>query len=197
MHVNQNPEPLSLVVVTGSVRDGRLGPTVARWFVDRARRHAAFDVHAVDLAELDLALTIPRHLPPAQREFLAQVDRADAVVVVVPEYNHGYPASLKQAIDIGRYEWRRKPVGIVSYGARSGGIRAAEQLRQVFPELEATTIRESIAIRDVWDAFDEDGRPRDSDGMTAAARGMLDQLAWWAAALRSARQLDAIGAMST
>jgi NAD(P)H-dependent FMN reductase len=197
MHVNQNPEPLSLVVVTGSVREGRHGPTVTRWFAQQATTHPAFEVHAVDLADLDLTFTLPRHLPPVQQDFLARIDRADAVVVVVPEYNHGYPASLKQAIDIGRYEWRRKPVGIVSYGARSGGIRAAEQLRQVFPELEATTIRESIAIRDVWDAFDEDGRPRDSDGMTAAARGMLDQLAWWAAALRSARQLDAIGAMST
>ena len=190
-------DPLNLAVITGSTREGRFGPTVARWFIREADGHTRFEVVDIDLADLDLPLALPRHLTDAQRRFSAALDRADAFVVVTPEYNHGYPASLKQAIDMAKVEWRRKPVGIVSYGARSGGIRAAEQLRQVFPELEATTIRESIALPNVWDLFDEDGAPREPDGLASAAQAMLDQLAWWAGALRAARRADELVAMSS
>jgi NAD(P)H-dependent FMN reductase len=187
---------LDLLVITGSTRDGRFGPTVARWFLGEAQVHPDFAVHAIDLAEIDLPLDLPREPSDQQRRYLQALDEADAVVVVVPEYNHGYPASLKQAIDLARDEWRRKAVGIVSYGARSGGIRATEQLRQVFPELEATTIRESIALPNAWHLFDEHGTPRDAEGLGAAARAMLDQLSWWAAALRTARLADRAPAMS-
>lgn len=195
--MNHTTQPLDLLVITGSTRDGRFGPTVARWFLAQAEDHPDFSVHAVDLAETDLPLALPQEPSEAQRHYLSALDRADAVVVVTPEYNHGYPASLKQAIDLAGDEWRRKPVGIVSYGARSGGIRATEQLRQVFPELEATTIRESIAIPTAWNQFDEHGIPRDADGLATAAGAMLDQLRWWATALRTARRADRVSATSS
>ncbi len=70
------------------------------------------------------------------------------VVVVTPEYNHGYPASLKQAIDIPHAEWQRKAVGFVSYGGLAGGMRAVEQLRQVFAELHCTTVRETVSFHE-------------------------------------------------
>ncbi len=190
-------DPLRLAVITGSTREGRMGPVVADWFVGRAGAHPTFEVDPIDLATLDLPMHLPDHLDETHRGYAASIDAADAVVVVVPEYNHGYPASLKQAIDILKSEWRRKPIGIVSYGARSGGIRAAEQLRQVFPEFDAMTIRESIALANVWNVFDDDGNPRQPDQLAAAARGMLDQLAWWADALRSARRADEALAMSS
>lgn len=183
-------DPLRLAVVTGSTREGRLGPTISRWFAGRATAHPAFEVELVDLVDVDLPMHLPHHPGEAQIRYARTIDRADAVVVVVPEYNHGYPASLKQAIDVLHDEWRRKPVGIVSYGARSGGIRAAEQLRQVFPELEAMTIRESVALANVWDLFDNDGHPREARGLESAAQAMLDQLSWWAGALRAARRAD-------
>ena len=194
---NPLTDPLHLAVITGSTREGRFGPTVARWFSAEAEWHPSFTVTEIDLAEVDLPTTLPRHRTDAQRRYLGELDRADAIVVVTPEYNHGYPASLKQAIDLAKAEWRRKPIGIVSYGARSGGIRATEQLRQVFPELEAMTIRESVALPNVWHLFDEAGRPRESDGLGTAARAMLDELAWWAGALRAARRADELVAMSS
>lgn len=189
--------PLRLAVITGSTRPGRMGDTVTAWFASRAAAHPAFEVEVIDLAEVDLPMHLPRHLDESQQRYAAAVGIADAVVVVVPEYNHGYPASLKQAIDVLHGEWSRKPVGIVSYGARSGGIRATEQLRQVFPELGAMTIRESVALANAWDVFDDDGNPWDSDGLATAAQGMLDQLAWWADALRNARLADSALAMSS
>jgi NAD(P)H-dependent FMN reductase len=197
MTSNTTLDRLNLAVITGSTRDGRFGPTVSRWIAGEAERHDEFDVRSIDLADLELPTALPRHLTDPQRRYLGQLDVADAIVVVTPEYNHGYPASLKQGIDIAKEEWRKKPVAIVSYGARSGGIRAAEQLRQVFPELDAMTIRESIALPNAWNLFDDDGSPRQSDGLAAAARAMLDQLVWWASALRAARQADELVAMSS
>ena len=195
--MNPVTDPLRLAVITGSTRPGRIGDTVTNWFATRAAAHPTFEVEVIDLAEVDLPMHLPRHLDESQQRYATAVGTADAIVVVVPEYNHGYPASLKQAIDVLHEEWQRKPVGIVSYGARSGGIRATEQLRQVFPELESMTIRESVALADVWNVFDVDGNPRQPDGLAAAARGMLDQLAWWADALRQARRADDALAMSS
>lgn len=182
--------PMTLAVIVGSTRPGRFGPTVAGWFAEEAVAHPAFEVDLIDLAEVDLPLDLPRERTPALQAYVDRLGRADAMVVVTPEYNHGYPASLKQGIDVAKGEWARKPIGIVSYGARSGGIRAAEQLRQVFPELEAMTIRESISLPNMWGMFDEAGRPVDPEGLAGAARSMLDQLAWWSGALKQARSDD-------
>jgi hypothetical protein len=74
------------------------------------------------------------------------IDAADAFVVVTPEYNHSYPASLKHAIDMAHGEWNTKPVAFVSYGGISGGLRAVEALRLVFAELHATTIRDTVSF---------------------------------------------------
>ncbi len=71
---------------------------------------------------------------------------ADAFLVVTPEYNHGYPAALKELIDSVYEPWHAKPVAFVSYGGASGGIRAVEQLRQVFAELHAVTLRDGVQL---------------------------------------------------
>lgn len=112
---------------------------------------------------------------------------ADAFVIVTPEYNHSFPAPLKNAIDWLSREWKAKPVGFVSYGGRSGGLRAVEQLRQVFAELHAVTVRDTVSFHDAWTQFEPDGRPKDAKGCAVAAATMLDQLAWWGSALRDAR----------
>jgi NAD(P)H-dependent FMN reductase len=193
-----HPHPtLRLAIITGSTRPGRFGPTVAAWFAGQASAHPSFDVDRIDLADVDLPLDLPRSHTPAIEHYLDRLGRADAFVVVTPEYNHGYPASLKQAIDVAKDEWRRKPIGLVSYGARSGGIRAAEQLRQIFPELEAMTIREAIALPNMWDLFGDDGKPLSPEPLAAAARALLDQLAWWASALQQARDGNLLVAMSS
>lgn len=185
--------PLRLVVLTGSVREGRVGPTVAHWIGRRAEEDGRFEVERIDLAEFPLPLVMPgwgatgdAETVRNEKEIARRLDAADAVVVVTPEYNHSFPAALKNAIDWFREEWATKAVALVSYGGKSGGIRAAEQLRQVFPELHAVTVRDALSFAGAGDAFDAEGRPRDPDA-GAAAGAMLGQLAWWAETLRDGR----------
>ncbi|WP_432073712.1 NADPH-dependent FMN reductase [Streptomyces wuyuanensis] len=189
-------DTLKLAVVLGSVREGRFGEVVTNWFAGLAKEHSAFDVEVIDLAETELPLALPA-IPPAMAteevrpaEMLplsAKLAAADAFVVVTPEYNHSFPASLKAVIDWHFTEWQAKPVGFVSYGAQSGGLRAVEQLRQIFPEMHAVTIRDGIAFPFYWEAFGEDGMPRDAEGTSGAVKVMLDELAWWGNALHEAR----------
>jgi NAD(P)H-dependent FMN reductase len=181
-------EPLRVAVIVGSTREGRFGGAVARWFVGRARRRAGFTVDEIDLAELDLPFVYPAEPDERVRRYVERIDRADAFVVVTPEYNHGYPASLKQAIDLPRGEWRRKPVAFVSYGGIGGGLRAVEQLRQLFPELHAMTIRDVVSFHHPSRWFDDDAVPLDEEGCNTAVEVMLDDLAWWGEALRRARK---------
>lgn len=180
-------DPLSLGVIVGSTRQGRFGPTVARWFLAQAEQRGDMAPDLIDLAEVDLPAAYPRQPGPAVEAFTERVERADAFVVVTPEYNHGYPASLKQAIDLPRDEWRAKPIGFVSYGGMAGGLRAVEQLRQVFAELHTVTMRDTVSFHGAWGLFDDSGELREPARFSAAAKTMLDELAWWAAALRTAR----------
>ncbi|GAA4920830.1 NADPH-dependent FMN reductase [Streptomyces coeruleoprunus] len=184
-------QPLRLAVVLGSNREGRFAPVVADWFLSRARERDDFTVDVIDLADSDLPTALSYNPSPAVRAELAKVtphlERADAYVVLTPEYNHSYPASLKSLIDWHYTEWQAKPVGFVSYGGISGGLRAVEHLRPVFAELHAVTVRDTVSFPNAGGLFDEDGAPKDPAGPEAAAKKMLDQLAWWAHALRDAK----------
>lgn len=187
-------EPIRLVVITGSVREGRFGPTVATWFTEQAAAHNDVAVQVVDLREHPLPLVMPEpgHAPPpdtarVRRTLAGRLAGADAFVVVTPEYNHTVPAALKNAIDWFREEWAAKPVGFVSYGGLSGGLRAVEHLRQIFAELHAVSVRDSVSFHNAWDRFDAQGRPLSPQDCEGAAKVLLDQLTWWGRALRSAR----------
>jgi NAD(P)H-dependent FMN reductase len=177
--------PLRLVVIIASTRPERFGPVVAEWFIGQARLHAGFDVDVVDLAEIGFETAEPRL---AGADALApRLAEAAAFVVVTPEYNHSFPGPLKIAIDQYKHEWRAKPVAFVSYGGISGGLRSVEQLRLVFAELHAMTVRNTVSFAMARRRFDQDGRPFDEPDANAAAKDMLDQLAWWAQALAEAR----------
>lgn len=178
-----------LAVIIGSTRSGRFGPTVANWFADQARQRADLSVDVIDLATAGLPDVLPGDdwdLPQAVLGLGPWLDTADAFVVVTPEYNHSFPAPLKTAVDWFHAEWAAKPVGFVSYGGLGGGLRAVEQLRLVFAELHATTVRNSVSFHNYWEAFDENGRT-DDPAAHGAAKGMLDQLVWWSDALRAHR----------
>ncbi|NML49218.1 NAD(P)H-dependent oxidoreductase [Streptomyces sp. R302] len=188
---NATAAPLTLALVVASDREGRLAPVVADWFRSRVAERDDFALTVVDLAEVALPTSLSYDPDPAVRAELARVtpvlEAADAFVVLTPEYNHSFPASLKNLIDRHYTEWRAKPVGFVSYGGISGGIRAVEQLRQVYAELHAVTVRDGVVLPDVHGQFDEDGRFKDPAGPEAGAKLMLDQLAWWGTALRDAK----------
>ncbi|RAJ66900.1 NAD(P)H-dependent FMN reductase [Streptomyces sp. Amel2xB2] len=194
--------PLRLAVIVGSVREGRFGPVVAHWFAEEARTYGEFEVDVLDLAraEHELPVAFPEFgapLPDAVREthraLSERLAAADAFVIVTPEYNHSYPAPLKNTIDWFREEWQAKPAGFVSYGGMAGGQRAVEHLRPVFAELHAVTVRETLSFHMAWERFDEDGVPHDREGTSAAAKGMLRQLRWWGGALREARAKSPYG----
>ncbi|MDP9850128.1 NADPH-dependent FMN reductase [Streptosporangium lutulentum] len=186
---------LRVAVIVGSTRDGRFGPVVANWLLTHLAHREDMTVDLVDLAETPLPTVFPAFGQPAApgtAELLAAVSprlaAADAFVIVTPEYNHSFPASLKNAIDWHNKEWHAKPVGFVSYGGLSGGLRAVEQLRVVLAELHAVTVRDTVSFHGAWTCFDADGTVKDPAGDTAA-KTMLDQLAWWAHALRDAKAL--------
>ncbi|UED85164.1 NADPH-dependent FMN reductase [Streptomyces profundus] len=191
---------LKLAVIVGSVREGRFGPVVARWAEEQAKAHGRFAVKVIDLAETELPLALGE-LPPAavaedqyprpagMAPLTAALQEADAYLVVTPEYNHSFPASLKAAIDWHYTQWTAKPVGFVSYGATYGGVLAIEQLRQVFAEMHTVTARDTVTFPRYWEGFDESGQPTDPEAGPAATR-LLDQLAWWAATLTRARAAE-------
>ncbi|MFB9909369.1 NADPH-dependent FMN reductase [Allokutzneria oryzae] len=178
---------IRLAVIIGSTREGRRADVVAGWFVKQVEQRAEFDVEVVDLAEPLLGERHPNGSTPELDRFNERIAEADAFVVVTPEYNHGYPASLKFAVDSCYYGWQAKPVGFVSYGGISGGLRAVEQLRQVFAELHAVSVRDTVSFHNVFGAFDSQGVPHSSDEVNTAAKTMLDQVQWWSETLRDGR----------
>ncbi|MET9354804.1 NAD(P)H-dependent oxidoreductase [Streptomyces sp. NPDC006617] len=185
-----------LVIVVGSVRVGRFGPVVGSWVAEQARQHGGFEVEVVDLAGIDIPLALPAESPkyagdsyprPAGMAALTSaLEGADAFVVVTPEYNHSYPASLKAAIDWHFTQWTAKPVAFVSYGGAAGGRHAVLHLENVLTELHAVTIRDGLAFPNYFTAW-QDGQPVD-DAAPGYAKTLLEQLAWWAGALRAARE---------
>jgi len=117
-----------------------------------------------------------------------RLDRAEAFIVVTPEYNHSFPGALKLLIDAGNAEWHAKPLAFVSYGGVSGGLRAVEQLRLVFAELHCVAIRDTVSFAHARQRFDAAGRLREPAAAEAALGTMLAHLLWWRRALKAARQ---------
>ncbi|MFJ8232361.1 NADPH-dependent FMN reductase [Streptomyces sp. NPDC094448] len=183
-------EPMRLAVILGSNRHGRFGPVIADWFLEHTAVRSDFTTEVVDVAATDLPTSFEPAAHEGARAVAASLAAADAFIVVTPEFNHSYPAALKNLIDWHGPEWYAKPVAFVSYGGVSGGLRAVEHLRQVFAELHATTVRSTVSFADAHTHFDAEGRHRDPERCDAAAKGMLDQLAWWARALKEARAVQ-------
>ncbi|MFG1794353.1 NADPH-dependent FMN reductase [Nocardia sp. NPDC049149] len=179
--------PLRLEVIVASVRPERFAPVVADWFLRTLRAHSEFDTGVIDL--LDTPLPADLTDSPAAMAYRARLAAADAFVVITSEYNHGYPAALKTAFDTAKREWRAKPIGFVSYGGLSGGLRAVEQLRQVVAEIHMVSIRETVSFHQAKKQFDAAGETQDGAAIDAAER-LLGQLAWWARTLRAARATD-------
>jgi NAD(P)H-dependent FMN reductase len=192
----------TLSVIVGSTRPGRAAAPVAEWFVGRARGHGGFAVEVADLAEIALPLLdepnhprLGRYEHRHTRDWSARIERADAVVMVTPEYNYGYPAALKNAIDYLHAEWAYKPVGFVSYGGVAAGTRAVQQLKQVVTTLRMTPVFESVTIPFHAQFIDEDGRLQASEVLEQAADAMLAELLRVEATMRPLRTAAAAAAV--
>jgi NAD(P)H-dependent FMN reductase len=125
---------------------------------------------------------------PEANRWAQKIAEADGFIVVTPEYNHGYPSSLKNNIDYLYKEWGNKPICFVSYGS-AGGARVIQQLRQVAIELQMAPIRNSVHIMSPWSLTEPDGTLKSGalDSYIKSAQNMFGQLTWWATALKNAR----------
>jgi NAD(P)H-dependent FMN reductase len=187
---------LKLQVIVASTRQERKGPLVGAWFHALARRHGAFDVELVDLAEVGLPLfDEPRHPRLRQyehdhtRAWSAVVERADAFVFVTPEYNFGSPPSLVNALDFLVREWAYKPAGFVSYGGASGGLRGVQMTKQTVSALRMVPLVEAVAIPFFTQYIDAAAGTFDPGEVQEKAAGaMLDELLRWARALKPLRE---------
>jgi NAD(P)H-dependent FMN reductase len=183
-----------LLIVIASTRPGRVGLPVARWFEEHAIAHAGFAVSVADLAEIDLPfLDEPSHPRLQQytkqhtRDWSDTVSPSDAFVFVMPEYNHGFNAPLKNAIDFLHDEWRYKPVGLVSYGGQGAGTRAAQMIKPVVATLRMSPIGEAVSIPFVRQFVGDDGRFQPNEVLAQSATALLDELVRLEGALRPLR----------
>jgi NAD(P)H-dependent FMN reductase len=173
----------TLHIVIASTRPGRVGLPVARWVEERARDHGQFAVEVVDLAEVDLPfMDEPKHPRFQQYEhehtkrWSATVQRADAFIFVMPEYNFGFNAVIKNAIDFLHVEWEYKPVAFVSYGGVSAGTRAVQMLKQVVTTLKMAPLVEAVSIPFVAKFLDDDHHLEPNDTMEESLVAVLDEL---------------------
>jgi NAD(P)H-dependent FMN reductase len=183
-----------LEIIVASTRPGRVGLSIGQWIRGEAVEHTGFDeVELVDLAELDLPFMNEPHHPRLQqyvhdhtKAWSATVASADAFVIVMPEYNSGYNAELKNAIDYLHAEWAYKPVGLVSYGGVSAGVRAAQMIKQVLTTVKMTPVPEAVSLPFVSQMV-HDGVFEPNDIACSAAKVMLDELVRTTAALSTLR----------
>jgi NAD(P)H-dependent FMN reductase len=184
----------TLQIIVASTRPGRVGLPVAQWFERFAERQDAFDVELVDLATVALPLFDEPNHPIARQYTTAHaiawsetIDRGDAFVIVHPEYNHSYNAAIKNALDYLHVEWNYKPVGFVSYGGVSAGVRAITALKPVVAALRMSPSVEAVNIPFVGQFIDDDGRFVPNEQLEMGAAGMLAELARLETALRPLR----------
>jgi len=190
---------LRIGVVIASVRQNRLGEKIARWFFGLAEQHPQLAPVLLDLRDFSIGNYEEPRMPTiaaadwpqeGQRKWAETVAQQDGFVIVTPEYNHGYPGSLKNALDHVYGGWNGKPVGFVSYGGVVGGSRAVEQLRLVAVELQMAPVRAEVNIAFAGRALDASGAP--SDPLHAQrAQVLLRQMAWWGHALAAEREREA------
>lgn len=185
-------------IIVGSTREGRFADHPAEWIATLARNHGAFDVEVVDLRDYPMPFFdepaspawVPSKDETAQR-WQKKIDSLDGFIMTVAEYNRGPTGVLKNAIDYASNEWNNKPVAFVGYGG-VGGARAVEQLRLIAIELQMAPIRNGVHIQ--WAVYEPvakgEKKLEEFGFLNDTAKGQLDQLAWWANALKAARAKD-------
>lgn len=183
----------TLLVVIASVREGRAGEPVAKWFIERATQHGKFDVRVADLKELNLPLLQEPHHPrlkkyelESTRRWSTIVNGADAFVFVSAEYNYSTPPALVNALDTVYHEWSYKPVGFVTYGGVSGGLRAMQMTRTMVTAFKMMPMLEAVNIP-FFAQLLENGVFKSNETHDKAVPVMLDELLRWSEAMKVLR----------
>jgi len=190
---------MKIQIIMGSTRQNRFSEKPARWLFELAKARTDFEFELLDLRDYPLPF-YDEALPPAMlkgnysseiaKRWANKIGEGDGYIIVTPEYNHGYPGVLKNALDTVAVEWGKKPVGFVSYGSAMG-TRSVQQLRQVAIELRLVPIEAALQVPvDMFRAaysLKEDEAAKLFEPMKPFANTFLDQMAWWTKALQSVR----------
>jgi NAD(P)H-dependent FMN reductase len=185
-----------LAIIIASIRPNRFADHAARWIAEIARQRDDFQVEVVDLRDYPMPMFAEQassawapSRDEVARRWQNKVNEFDAFIFTAAEYNRGPTAVLKNALDYAYTEWNNKPVAFVGYGG-VGGARAIEQLRLNAIELQMAPIRTAVHILlPVFLAVLKEGKTlAEFDYLNQNAKDMLDQLAWWTAALKAARE---------
>ena len=187
--------PSRIGIILASTRRGRRGEAYARWIHEVLAQRPDAEVELLDLREYPLPAYEHEQMPPAierayedptARRWSERIQGLDGYIIVTPEYNHGYPGQLKNAIDHVHMGWWYKPVSFLSYGGTACGARAVEQLRNVAVEVRRVPVRGEVNLRLIGLQVDEAGRPTDPL-YAKVAKAMIDQLLWWARVAKDGR----------
>jgi len=184
-----------LKIILASTRPGRKGPAVAAWIEEIARKYPSFEVTMLDLKAINLPFLDEPHHPRLQKyqqehtkNWSNIIADADAFIIVTAEYNYGYPAPLKNALDYLFLEWNYKPVAFVSYGGIAGGTRAVQMLKQVVTAQKMMPVTESVNIPFFTKYIDDQERFNADDVHQKAANDMMKELEKWTKALKPMRE---------
>lgn len=187
---------LKIGVMISSTRPTRVGPKIADWFMNEVKKYPDLQFDLIDLAEINLPFLDEPESPSTgnyahehTKKWSKLVDSYDGFVWITAEYNHGYPAPLKNAIDSAYHEWAKKPVAFVGYGGM-GGARAIEQLVNVAAQLHMMPLSgtsNTVRIMEVWSAFDDQGQLK-PEFIKGHVEGLVSELTWWTKVLAEARR---------
>jgi NAD(P)H-dependent FMN reductase len=186
---------LRVAIILGSTRPGRNGEAVARWVYDTAKKQRSnndVEFEYVDIKDFNLPL-LDEPIPPSQGQYSkdhtkawsAKIDSFDAFIFVTPEYNHGIPGALKNAIDFLYREWNNKAAGFVSYGG-TGGVRSVEHLRLVMAELQVADVRAQVTLS-LFTDFENFTRFKPAAFQEQYVNTMLGQVIAWGRAMKALR----------
>lgn len=192
---------MKIGVILGTIREGRLSERLAIWVVDNVKKLKNVDVELLDLRDYPMPFfnepRSPKYNPDRQtnkiaKTWLNKLNEQDAYIIVTPEYNHSMTGVLKNALDYTDWQVSKKPFAIVSHGS-AGGARAAAHIKNVISEIRGIVISSNLAITmRVGDIFDEKGTlsvevAKQEYGPHVTLHNMLEELIWYAAALKAAK----------
>jgi len=175
---------MHISIISSSVRTGRNSHRVALFFKNYIEQTKTGTAEVLDLKEYNFPLFSERlkHLsdpPAAVKEFAEKIKKSDGIIIVTPEYNGGYPASLKNVVDLLYDEWRRKPIGIstVSDGV-FGGSQVITSLVFSLWKIKAWVVPTQCPMPNVLKAFDEQGNPSDKEAVDKRVTPFIQELVW-------------------
>ena len=184
----------NLKIITSTTRQGRAGVAIEKWITDFAKSKPEFNVELLDLSVINLPFVDEPHHPRMQKyqhehtkKWSAKINEADTFIIVLAEYNFGFPAPIKNALDFLFVEWMHKPVGFVSYGGVSGGLRATQMLKQVVTTMSMMPITAQVNIPFFAKLIDENGVFQANETIIKSAASTLAELEKWSGALKPMR----------